>query len=198
MSKLNPSFYLGADVVSIARLLLGKKLCTFINNNLTTGIITETEAYEGITDKACHAYGNKFTNRTSTMYQSGGICYIYLCYGIHHLVNVVTNVEGIPHVVLIRSVKPTDGIETMLIRRNKTVVDKTLTSGPGSMSKALGFSTSLNGSSLSGYTTWIETAEDVDDADIIAAPRIGVAYAQEHALWPYRFYLKNEIWVSKK
>ncbi len=198
MDKLNRAFYLGADVTGIARQLIGKKLCTKINHLFTSGIITETEAYAGTVDKASHAFGNKLTNRTKTMYENGGICYVYLCYGIHHLFNVVTHQKGIPHAVLIRAIKPIDGIETMLMRRGKTKLDKTLTSGPGAMSKALGINTSLNGTSLMGDRIWIETGQDIDNQSIVATTRIGVGYAQEHAEWPYRFYLKDEIWVSKK
>ena len=114
MSKLSKSFYRGNDVVKISKNLLGKILFTKIENKITAGIITETEAYEGATDKASHAYANKRTKRTEIMFQNGGVAYVYLCYGIHSLFNVVTNKNGIPHAVLIRGIKPIEGIETIL------------------------------------------------------------------------------------
>ena len=198
MSKLNLTFFLGTDVVDVARSLLGKKLCTLIDGEFTSGIITETEAYEGITDKASHAYDGRNTKRTKTIYEQGGVSYIYLCYGIHHLFNVVTNIEGVPHAVLIRAVKPVDGIELMMSRRRKTRFDKTLTSGPGALSQALGITTLYNGAHLSGNTIWIEDAGfEIKSKQIVKSTRIGVDYAKEHALWPYRFYIKDEVWVSK-
>lgn len=199
MSKLNLTFYLGTDVVDVARRLLGKKLCTMINGEFTSGIITETEAYEGIIDKASHAYGGRHTNRTKTMYESGGISYVYLCYGIHHLFNVVTNLEGVPHAVLVRAVKPLDGIDIMMRRRNKSALNTTLTSGPGALSQALGITTLYNGTPLSEDTIWIEDAgTKLKPSEIVKTTRIGVDYAKDHALWPYRFYIKDETWVSKK
>ena len=97
--KLPEDFYLSKEVVAIARNLLGKYLFTNINGEISGGFIVETEAYQGITDKASHAFGNRFTNRTKTMYETGGIAYIYLCYGIHEMLNVVTSVEDEPHAV---------------------------------------------------------------------------------------------------
>ncbi len=186
--KLTNDFYQRTDVVQIARELLGKELITCIDGQLTSGIITETEAYNGIIDRASHAYGGRFTPRTQTMYATGGVCYVYLCYGIHHLFNVVTNIEGVPHAVLIRNIKPLKGLETILQRRNKTKVDKTLSTGPGTLSQAMGIKTLHNGLPLQGNTVWIEdTGIKIDPKDIITTPRIGVDYAGEDALLPYRF-----------
>lgn len=199
MSKLNLAFYTGPDVKQIARDLLGKKLCTRINGELTSGLITETEAYEGAIDKASHAYGGRYTNRTKTLYLAGGVGYVYLCYGIHHLFNVVTSEEGVPHAVLIRAVRPLEGIDIMLRRRNKTKADITLTAGPGAMSQALGIRTIHNGALLSGDTIWIEeTGITYPRNRIIRTTRVGVDYAGEHALWPYRYYIRDEAWVSRK
>jgi DNA-3-methyladenine glycosylase len=186
--KLNSSFYLQDDVVRISKSLLGKTLCTFIDGIYTSGIITETEAYAGITDKASHAYGNRYTPRTAIMYKQGGLAYVYLCYGIHSLFNVVTNIEGIPHAVLIRAVKPLDGIQEMLKRRKKSKADATLTSGPGTLAQALGIHYRHSGLSLVEDAIWIEESENsIRESDIISGPRIGVAYAAEDALLPYRF-----------
>ena len=119
MSKLSADFYQRDDVLLISHELLGKVLCTNFHGKLTSGIIVETEAYAGITDKASHAYGGRRTKRTKTMYASGGTAYVYLCYGIHHLFNIVTNKENIPHAVLIRAIQPRVGIDIILQRRKK-------------------------------------------------------------------------------
>ena len=124
------------------------------------------------------------------MYADGGVAYVYLCYGIHHLFNVVTNQAGIPHAVLIRSGKPVVGIEHMLARRNRIKAGKILLGGPGSLAKALGIRTSDTGTCLGGSRIWIEDAGNEFDQDtIVAGPRIGVDYAEEDAARPYRFFL---------
>jgi DNA-3-methyladenine glycosylase len=184
------SFYLRDDVTTVAKDLLGKILCTDIDGIITRVLITETEAYAGVTDKASHAYGDRRTKRTEPMYADGGIAYVYLCYGIHHLFNVVTNKSGTPHAVLIRAGIPRLGVEHMLMRRNKKKIDKTLLGGPGSLAKALGISTGDTGEWLDGDRIWIEDAgHDVDHASIVAGPRVGVDYAAEDAKKPYRFVL---------
>lgn len=153
--KLKNDFYQRTDVVQIARELLGKELITCIDGQLTSGIITETEAYNGIVDRASHAFGGRFTPRTQTMYAAGGVCYVYLCYGIHHLFNVVTNIEGVPHAILIRNIKPLKGLETILQRRNKIKANKNLSTGPGTLSQAMGIKTFHNGLSLQENTIWM-------------------------------------------
>ena len=196
--KLPPSFYQRSDVVAISRNLLGKYLFTNIAGELTGGMIIETEAYNGAVDKASHAYGNKNTPRTQTMFMEGGIAYVYLCYGIHHLFNVVTSVTGEPHAVLIRAIVPTDGLDIMLLRKNITKLKPNLTAGPGSVAKALGIDRSLNAHSLQSTEVWIEDRGiEIPPDEIAAVPRIGVAYAAEDALLPYRFYVKGNQYVSK-
>jgi DNA-3-methyladenine glycosylase len=188
--KLVTEFYLRNDVVAISRELLGKVLCTNINGVRTEAIITETEAYAGIADKASHAYGDRRTKRTEPMYGPGGTAYVYLCYGIHHLFNVVTNDEGVPHAVLVRAGKPVEGLDEILLRRNRTKVDKTLMGGPGTVSQALGIKTDMTGTSLRGRRIWIEDrGMTVLDKDISVGPRVGVDYAEEDAARPYRFAL---------
>ncbi len=193
MKKLTKDFYERADVVQIAKDLLGKELHTYIDGKLTSGIITETEAYNGIIDRASHAFGKRYTNRTKTMYEAGGISYVYLCYGIHHLFNVVTNIEGEPHAVLIRNIKPAKGVETILTRRNKKKLTKTISTGPGTLSQALGITTKVhNGISLLEDTIWIEdSGAKVKDDAISITPRIGVDYAGDDAKLPYRFLLNT-------
>lgn len=191
--KLDVNFYEQSDVVNIAKQLIGKVLCTSINNLFTSGIICETEAYAGEIDKASHAFGGRRTKRTETMYKSGGVSYIYLCYGMHPLFNVVTNIKDIPHAVLIRGIIPLEGKEIMLSRTKKIKIDKSFGIGPGKVSKALGMTCEHNNIDLTANLIWIEDRNiKVENNDIVATPRIGVAYAQEDALLPYRF-----VWDGK-
>jgi len=195
---LGESFYVRKDVVRIAKELLGKVLVTEFEGIRTSGMIVETEAYAGASDKASHAFGNRRTNRTETMYSKGGVAYIYLCYGIHHLFNVVTNLADVPHAVLIRALEPLEGIETMLKRRKKEKFDRTLTSGPGALSQALGLLTVHTGYGLFGPEVYIEDRGiKISAGNIIEGSRIGVAYAEEDAYLPYRFSIKGNTYVSK-
>ena len=199
MSKLTLDFYYREDVLTISRELLGKVLYTNFHGKLTSGIIVETEAYAGITDKASHAYGGKRTKRTETMYASGGCAYVYLCYGMHHMFNVVTNVEGIPHAILIRAVQPLDGIDIMLRRRNLKTISNQLTAGPGILSQAMGISVYISGQSLLDKQIWIENRENnnpLKNLKIISSPRVGVQYAGEDANNLWRFQVANTSWVS--
>ena len=199
MSKLSADFYKRDDVLLISHELLGKVLCTNFHGKLTSGIIVETEAYRGITDKASHAYGGRRTKRTETMYAKGGAAYVYLCYGIHHLFNVVTNVEGVPHAVLIRAVQPLDGIDIMLRRRNLENISNRLTAGPGILSQAMGISIHISGKSLLDKQIWIENRDNnnpLKDFKIISSPRVGVQYAGKDASNPWRFQIENSPWVS--
>ena len=196
--KLPLSYYSNQDVLFLAQDLLGKVLFTDINDEVTAGIIVETEAYFGVLDKASHAYGGRRTNRTETLYSHGGVSYIYLCYGIHHLFNVVTSVKDEPHAVLIRAVEPLIGKDIMELRRNMSAGKAAISSGPGSAAKALGIDQSFNKKDLDGNEIWIEDHGIQYPADdIIKAPRIGVAYAQEDALLPWRFFVKGNKYVSK-
>lgn len=196
--KLPLSYYSNQDVLFLAQDLLGKVLFTEINGETTAGIIVETEAYFGVKDKASHAYGGRRTDRTETLYSQGGISYVYLCYGIHHLFNVVTSVEDDPHAVFVRAVEPFIGKEIMELRRNMSASKPAISAGPGSAAKALGINRSLNRKDLSGHEIWIEDhGISYTPDEIIAGPRIGVAYAQEDALLPWRFFVKGNKYVSK-
>jgi len=196
--KLPLSYYHSADVVTLSRDLIGKYLFTCIDGVETGGYIVETEAYNGAIDKASHAYGNRLTPRTKTMFMQGGVAYVYLCYGIHEMFNIVVAEEGTPHAILVRAVNPTDGIETMQARRNMPVVKPTITMGPGSVAKALSISRAINAFDLTGDTIWIEDRGlSFPDSEIAVVPRVGVDYAGEDALLPYRFYLKGNPYVSK-
>jgi len=196
--KLHQSFYEGGDVVAISKQLLGKYLFTCIDGINTGGYIVETEAYNGIIDRASHAFGNRQTPRTLTMFERGGVAYVYLCYGIHEMFNVVTSIEGEPHAVLIRAIHPTDGFDIIEARRNMPASKYAVTSGPGSVAKALGISRNINAISLQSNTLWIEDRGlTFTDDQIAAVPRVGVAYALEDALLPYRFFIKGDPYVSK-
>jgi len=204
MKKLGIDFYQRANVLQIAKELLGKILVTRWNGSdghreETAGRIVEVEAYNGAIDKASHASGGRRTNRNEVMYGKAGMAYVYLCYGIHHLFNVVTNKKDIPHAILIRALEPVKGIDIMLERTGKEKLDHTLTRGPGNVSKAMGIFTRHTGESLLGKTMFI--AEDdfvLSEKDIAASPRIGVDYAGEDAKLPYRFFIKGNPFVSGK
>jgi len=197
--KLPQTFYLRDDVVTISRDLIGKVLCTRIGATVTKAIITETEAYAGITDKASHAYGGRRTRRTEPMYGPGGTVYVYLCYGIHHLFNVVTNEADIPHAVLVRGGKPLEGIDTILKRRKKHAIDKSLLAGPGTLAQGLAITTALSGTSLLDGAIWIEDhGIAVDPQSLQTRPRVGVDYAGEDAARPYRFLIDFSELVARR
>jgi DNA-3-methyladenine glycosylase len=198
MKKLTIDFYDRQNVAQIAKELLGKILVTKFDNILTSGRICETEAYIAVTDKASHSFGGKRTNRNEHMYAAAGTSYVYICYGMHHLFNVVTNKKDVPDAVLIRAVEPLEGIEDMLIRTNKKKLDNTLTKGPGNVGKALGISKAHSGLNLLGKEMFV-----VDDGFkltpqmIGASPRIGINGAGEEAIaLPYRFFIKGNKFVS--
>ena len=193
---LKSSYYLNADVVFLAKDLIGKTLCTHINNILTCGIITETEAYAGVNDKASHAYNGKRTNRTETMYSIGGVGYVYLCYGIHRLFNIVTNNKDIPHAILIRAIYPTTGITEMVKRRGAKLTDY-LCVGPGKVSQALGILLVHNSLSLTGEEIWLQDDHiQIKENDIHVGSRIGVDYAGEDAKLPYRFWTTHHNFLK--
>lgn len=192
MNKLPLNYYLNQDVVFLAKDLLGKYVFTKFEGKLTGGIITETEAYEGITDRASHAYGNRRTRRTEVMFASGGVAYVYLCYGIHSLFNIVTNEKDIPHAVLIRGIYVTEGLNHIRERYLGQKFMKQRLIGPGKVSKALGIHYSHSGVSLCGQQIWLENSEiKPKNTEIKITSRVGVDYAAEDAMLPYRFILKK-------
>ena len=198
MHKLPAPFYERENVVLIAEELLGKILVTNFDGIFTSGRIVETEAYNGVIDKASHAFGGRRTARTSVMYNSGGIAYVYLCYGIHHLFNVVTNVKEIPHAVLVRGIEPIEGKDHMVQRMSKKLFDHTVGKGPGNVSKALGIQTTHTGISLHGDEIFItDDGYRYDASAIVKSARIGVDYAGDDALLNYRFYVNGNPFVSK-
>jgi DNA-3-methyladenine glycosylase len=217
MHKLDNAFYDRPGVATVARDLLGKVLVTEFDGRRTSGRIVEVEAYNGVGDRASHAWSGRRTRRTEVMFGAGGTAYVYLIYGIHHLFNVVTNKKDIPHAVLIRALEPMEGIGVMRERlgrdrsRERSIseaaapsagrpgrsVDYSLTRGPGNLSRALGLRTVHTGASLLGQEIWIgDDGYRPKRSEIIAGPRIGVDYAGVDAGLPYRFYIKGSPYVS--
>lgn len=196
--KLPESFYQRPNVVKIARELLGKGLFTHVDGVLSAGMIVETEAYSW-KERGCHAFGGRKTARNAVMFDKGGYAYVYLCYGMHNMFNIVTNVEGVADAVLIRALEPLEGMEEMQLRRGKLANRFHLTSGPGKLCKALGIDRSLNGKYLLGEEVWVEDiGKKIKSGHIQASPRIGIDYAGEDAKLPWRFTLENNPWVSVK
>ncbi len=186
MPVLDRSFYASTDVVRLAKELLGKVIETRIDGVRTSGVITGTEAYAGEGDRASHAHGGRRTARTEVMYGAPGRAYVYLCYGIHHLFNVVTAPKGVPHAVLVRTMTPLEGKAVMRGRRGSG--DRLRTVGPGMMAQALGITTALSGADLiRGPIRISDEGLRVDNEAVTISPRIGVAYAGDDALLPYRF-----------
>lgn len=197
--KLSKKYFQDDNVVAVARKLLGCRLWTRINGQVTAGIIVETEAYDGLTDRASHAYGGRRTPRTEIFYHSGGVAYTYLCYGIHTLFNIITGPAEVPHAVLIRAVAPSRGIETILQRRNQTQLQRNTAGGPGLVSQALGITRGHNGLEVDGDKIWLTAAgkeERVGSDDITAAPRVGIDYAGTDTALPWRFYITSSSWTS--
>jgi DNA-3-methyladenine glycosylase len=197
MSIPSVEYFRQEDTLQLAKDLIGMILLTRFDGVETSGRIAETEAYLGETDRASHAFGGRRTRRTETMYLPGGHAYVYLCYGLHNLFNIVTHQKDIPHAILIRALEPLTGIEYMLERRNKAKVDFSLTRGPGSLSQAMGIQTMHSGMPLQTANIIIANNRNLAENEIIeTSPRIGVNYAGTDALLPYRFSLKGNPWVS--
>jgi DNA-3-methyladenine glycosylase len=195
--KLDESFYSRADVTRVARSLLGKVLCTKIDGQRTCGIIVETEAYSH-QEKGCHAYNNRMTARNEAMFKAGGSAYVYLCYGIHFLFNVVTNEKGIGDAVLVRALEPLEGVDVMMQRMNVENPAR-ITSGPGKLSRAMGIDRRLNGKLLDGDEVWIEdNGRKLSSRVIATGTRIGIDYAGKDAELPWRFMIRENPWVSRK
>lgn len=195
--RLSRAFFTNPDVVEVAQNLLGKIICSKINDKYCEAMITETEAYAGINDKACHAHMGRFTKRTATMYENGGTAYIYLCYGIHHLFNIVTNIKGRADAVLVRAVEPLEGTKFMLERRNADIVKPLIFAGPGKLTKAMNIDKSLNGIDLVNNDSLYILDQGFEIEDIVKSTRIGIDYAEEDALLPWRFYISGNNFVSK-
>lgn len=196
-NKLPLSFY-QRDTFEVARELLGKYLVSNINNKVVAGKIVEIEPYLGTWDKASHSYPYKKTPRTEIQFANGGVAYVYFVYGMYYQFCIVTETEDIPNVILIRALEPVYNLETMQQRRGKNVKEINLTNGPGKLCIALGIDKNLYGESLVGNKLWLADNENVKDNDIICSSRVGIDYAGEFAKLPWRFYIKNNKYVSKQ
>lgn len=193
---LPEAFYHRTDVTRIARELIGKALFTRSDEGITAGLIVETEAYSW-KEKGCHAYDGRMTQRNAVMFDEGGRAYVYLCYGMYNLFNVVTNREGKAEAVLIRALEPMEGV-TIMQERIGVPHPKRITSGPGKLTRALGIDRSHNGVTLRSRQVWLaDVGYKVSKKEIVAGPRIGIDYAGKDAQLPWRFTLKDNAWVSK-
>lgn len=198
--RLDWAFFQSEDILHLSKALLGKHLVTNFDEQRTVGRIVETEAYRAPDDKACHAHLNRFTKRTSVMFLEGGHAYVYLCYGIHHMFNIVTAPEGMAHAILVRAVEPLESVDLMMERRGFDKLRPQLTAGPGVLTRAMGLTTAHTGMDMTSTDSpfWIEDAgEPVEETQIIASPRVGIDYAEECAAWPWRFRIKDNKWTSK-
>jgi DNA-3-methyladenine glycosylase len=178
------------DVCALAQELLGKELLVYSPQGLCSGIICETEAYAGASDKASHAWNNRRTPRTETMFGPPGTAYVYLCYGMHWLFNIVTGPREVPHAVLIRAIRPKQGWELMEMRRNKKATDPEFSNGPAKLTKALGIGRDLNGKPMHP-NSWFLKEGDFRPTKVRCGPRIGIDYADEAKDYPYRFWIEK-------
>ncbi|MEZ5045900.1 MAG: DNA-3-methyladenine glycosylase [Chitinophagaceae bacterium] len=199
MNKIPPDFYLQKNVVDLAKQLLGKKIVSNIDNKICSGMIVETEAYKAPEDHASHAYNGRRNAKNETMYAQGGVVYVYTIYGVYPLLNIVTNVEEIPHAILIRAIEPIDGLDIMLQRRGLTQFSPRVVAGPGMLAQALGVKQIHNATSLQSNTLWLETHQTISKTKIVATPRIGLGKVSEpYYGMPWRFCVKDNLYLSKK
>ena len=195
--KLPREFYTRSNVLTVARELLGKLLVvTDSSGQRVSGMIVEVEAYRGPEDRASHAYGGRRTNRTETMYRSGGVAYVYFVYGMYYQFNVVSNAADIPHAILVRALQPVEGIEMMRQRRHSHP-DRNLTNGPGKLCIAMGIDKQMDGADLLGNHVWLEDFEKVSASRTAKGARIGIDYAEEWIEKPWRFWIRDNAFVSR-
>ena len=196
-SRLEPAFFQSTDTLRAARRMLGKLLVVpDEKGNRISGMIVEVEAYLGAEDKAAHSYAGRRTGRNEVTYGPGGHVYVFFIYGMYYQLNFVLGPVDHPHVLLIRAVEPVEGVETMRIRRGE-MRDRNLTSGPGKLCIAFGIDRNLNGADLTGDLIWLENYRTFTNSDIASGPRIGIDYAEEFAEEPWRFWVKENEFVSK-
>ncbi len=197
MSKLPRDFYTRPNVLQVARDLLGMLLVVpSRNGKRVSGRIVEAEAYRGPQDRAAHSYGGRRTKRTEPMYGIGGTAYVFFVYGMYYQFNVVSGPAETPHAILIRAVEPVEGIDVMRKRRHGQP-DHNLTNGPGKLCIALDIDRRLDGLDLLGNRVWLEEGERIPRSRIMSGPRIGIDYAQEWRNKPWRFWIKDNPYVSK-
>lgn len=202
MGQLQRSFF-ARDTLTVAQELLGKILVHHTEGKTLKGMIVETEAYLGLSDKAAHSYGGKRTKRVETMYKQPGTVYVYFIWGMHYCLNLITAKEGIPEGVLIRAIEPVENIEQMVFNRfNKGMKElssyqkRNITNGPGKLTQAMKIDGRLNNVDICKDVLYVENGLD-RGFTVQTAKRIGIDYAQEAADYPYRFYIKDNPYVSK-
>ncbi|RSK27717.1 DNA-3-methyladenine glycosylase [Bacillus sp. HMF5848] len=195
--------------LELSKKLLGMELCHRIQGKTISGKIVEVEAYKGPEDKASHSYGGRRTARTEVMYGPPGYAYVYLIYGMHYCFNIVSGPTNKPEAILIRALQPTEGIEQMATFRKTNLVKRkdsyaltslrSLTNGPGKLAQALSITKELYGHKLTEPPLFIRgSGLIVDDNEIASGPRINIDYAEEAVHYPWRFWIKNNPFVSKK
>ena len=190
MNLLKHHFYV-RDTLSVAGALLGKKLVRKYRGNILSGLICETEAYLGSMDSASHAFNGK-TPRNAVMFGRAGMAYVYFIYGMHYMLNVVTEAEDNPCAILIRAIVPLDGIEHMQRYRGRT--GKDLTNGPAKLCRALAIEKSLNKWDLTaGEKLWVEDRSTIPERFIKKGPRIGIDYAK-----PADRHAARRFWINPK
>ncbi len=196
--KLPREFYTRSNTLETAQDLLGKILVVpTAAGERVSGVIVETEAYLGAQDKAAHSYNNRRTKRTETMFAVGGTVYIFFIYGIYYQSNAVVGEKETPHAVLIRAVEPLENIEIMRQRRGP-MKDTNLTSGPGKLCIALDIDRRFNGADLLGDEIWVEEGTEFPPENIVCGKRIGVDYAEEYAEKPWRFWVRDNLYISRR
>jgi DNA-3-methyladenine glycosylase len=183
--------------LDLAKELLGMKLIHVDDKGTTSGYIVETEAYLGPEDRAAHSFNNRRTARTEVMYDEAGTIYTYFIYGMHVCFNIVSGPVNKPEAILIRALQPIEGIEQMKERRVRAKSEIQLTNGPGKLSKAMGFTLSDNGKKMNEENIRIEEGMRFRPNEISSGPRIGIQYAEEAVHFPYRFWIKNNPYVSR-
>ena len=203
MKKLNSAFY-NRDSIIVAQELLGKVLVHRVDGQRISARIVETEAYMGVADKAAHSYGGRRTPRVEVMYGDPGFSYVFMIYGMHHCFNIVTHEKDTPQAVLIRAAQPLDGMEQMAQNRFgkpyeqlKKAERRGLTNGPGKLCGALSFDKSHNAVDLCGDEIYVEEGGK-EGFGMVKTTRVGVDYAQEAKDYPWRFYIKENEYVSVK
>lgn len=195
--RIEREFYM-RDAVTVAKDILGKIIVKKDDKGkIFSGRIIEVEAYMGIFDKASHSYGGKRTKRTEVMYKEGGYSYIFLIYGMYECFNIVVEAEGNPQAVLVRGVEPLEN-KNLMQEKRKVKREKDISNGPGKLTKALGITREDNGVDLvNDKNIWIED-DGYKVKEIVETTRIGIDYAEEDALKPWRFYIKDSEFISKK
>ena len=198
MQRLKKEFF-QRSALEVARDILGKYLVREFSRGKAILKIVEAEAYLGKEDAASHSYRGKVTARNKVMYKEGGVFYIYKIYGMYYCLNVVANKKDIPEAVFIRAAEPLAGIKIMQMNRGLRAENlKSLSNGPGKLSQALKLDVGFYGRSVENKEFYFLKGEKVPFSDIVQAPRVNVDYAAEDKYLPYRFYIKDNRFVSRK